>query len=397
MYLLNKPNKIPHLIFEKLKFTIAIALIFLYAMFTRPLVFQQILPYALRYFIELIPLFLLFYINKRNFLTNSLLIIFILIFFIINFIVNSASFQISFLTTLKFIYFIILFSIFSENYKLREYTCNLFVNFWLLVCVLTISACIIFWFDNSFFKRLDLQIGDNGYEYSNNFILGNIRLIAAENFILSKPSWYFYEYGVLSFFFAINYIGSDSLISNKKSNKRFKSLNLIAGLCTLSITFYIFLFVYFAINFFRRRGYRTIFFLIYSIIFIFFLSHFELIHYFFKNSTSIDDRLLRFDIFMDVIKNNPIKTLLIGSGPELQGLHYDRGISSGFLNSIAERGFIFSLLSFSYLAYLLRHKFEVFLTFLYFNLSFDFLLFPISSVMLTLFILGDKININSVE
>ena len=47
-------------------------------------------------------------------------------------------------------------------------------------------------------------------------------------------------------FFALNFVGSSYLIADNKISSRFKYTNLVAGLCTLSVTFYIFLVLFFS-------------------------------------------------------------------------------------------------------------------------------------------------------
>jgi len=98
---------------------------------------------------------------------------------------------------------------------------------------------------------------------------------------------------------------------------------------------------------------------------------------FFSGSTSQGDRLVRFKIFIDVFSTYPEKTLLIGNGAELQGLDYERGITSGWLVNVAERGLFFTVTFAAYLFYVFRRKVDIFIVVAYFCWSFEFFSFPI--------------------
>jgi hypothetical protein len=379
--------------FYKLRLLFIAGLLIFYTVFSRPLIFHEYIPYTFKILIELTPLVLLFFLKKENFFSLSLLLMLSLFLFTLNFFANETSFQLAFSTFLKINFFIILLFLFFNNLELKKNIRRLYVNFWFVVAILTILSSIFYQADKSFFYPFNLEIGKNGYEYMQNFLLGNIRIISSENFSLFKPSWYFYEYGVISGFFTLNFVGSDLLINNKKKSNRFKIANLFAGLATLSITFYIFLFLLLMTNIFRKKSIALVSFVALCIILSFFCYHFDLIDNFFNNVTSLKDRFLRLDIFIDVVKNHPIRTLFIGNGLELQRLGYDRGLSSGWLVFIAERGFIYSLLFFAFLAYLLRRNITIFFAVIYLNLSFDFFLYPLFSLMLALFIHNEANNI----
>jgi len=123
---------------------------------------------------------------------------------------------------------------------------KLLVNFWWIVSLSVIFAFILYWLYEPAFSFSTFIVNDvgDGYGYYNNPFLGNVRRIYMVGLAVPKPTWYFTEPGPLSCFFALNFVGSSYLIADNKISSRFKYTNLVAGLCTLSVTFYVFLFLF---------------------------------------------------------------------------------------------------------------------------------------------------------
>lgn len=376
---------------------IIVGLVFVYAIFTRPLVFALYLPFALRVLIELIPLLLLILSFRKKFRQDIYFIYPLLIFSIVNFWANDATAHTSFLIFLKLAFFLLILDIFGKEFAVQKLMRKLLVNFWWIVSLSVIFAFILYWLYEPAFSFSPLIVNDAGdsYGYYNNPFLGNVRRIYMVGLVVPKPTWYFIEPGPLSCFFALNFVGASHLIADKKISGRFKYTNLVAGLCTLSVTFYIFLVLFFSFKVLRKANLvMKIFIGCLLIVFIYTSLNggFDWLNIFFDEGTSKDDRMGRLNIFLDILSRYPEKTLLIGNGAELQNMGYDQGISSGWLVNFAERGLFFTIALLTYLIYKLRQNMAVLFVVVYYSNSFEFFAFPIFFVMLALFVMNEEVK-----
>lgn len=371
--------------------------ILVYALFTRPLNFAFYIPTAVRAFVEVIPLVLLI-LSVRSYFSPRIIGGAVLFYYLsINYLVNEASFQTSFLTFIKLLFLLVLLDILSNERAVFDLLKSLFIKFWVLVSVSVIASAALFWVAREVFTYSPLIVSEAGdaYSYYNNPFLGNIRISYFFGVAVAKVSWYFIEAGPLSFFFAFNFLSAKYLIDNRKKRVRFQCLSLIAGMSTLSISFYIFL--VFVLGYMLLSKWK----LYLGIAIIILLTAIALgsdgdmfesaqsnLTEFFNKHTSQNDRARRFDIFEQLLDKNATKTILIGNGAGLEGLEVESGISSGWLSHFAERGGLFTIMLMGYSLYLLRYQLPLFFVILYYNFSFEFFLFPIFSVMLGLTVSG---------
>jgi hypothetical protein len=354
-------------------------------------------PFTLRVLIELIPFLLLLLSFRKKNRQDIYLIYPLLIFSIINFWTNDATAQTSFLIFLKLAFFLLILDMFGNDLAVRKLMRKLLVNFWWIVSLSVIFAFTLYWLYEPAFSYSELIVNDggDGYAYYNNPFLGNLRRIYMVGLAVPKPTWYFTEPGPLSCFFALNFVGASHLIAEKKICGLFKYTNLVAGLCTLSVTFYIFFVLFISFKVLKNTNLMSkIFLLCLFIIFIYTSLNggFDWLNLFFNEGTSKDDRMGRLNIFLHILSRYPEKTLLIGNGAELQGMGYDQGISSGWLVNFAERGFFYTFALLTYLIYILRQNMAVLFVVVYYNISFEFFAFPIFFVMLALFVMNDGRN-----
>jgi hypothetical protein len=384
-------NKLP------IRTLLTVIAILVYALFTRPLNFAFYIPIAVRVFVEVIPLALLTF-SVRSYFSPRIIGGAILFYYLsINYLVNEASFQTSFLTFIKLLFLLVLLEILNTERAVFDLLKSLFIKFWVLVSASVIASAVLFWVAREVFTYSPLIVSEAGdaYAYYNNPFLGNIRISYFFGVAVAKVSWYFIEAGPLSFFFAFNFLSAKYLIDNQKKQIRFQWLSLIAGMSTLSISFYIFL--VFVLGYMLLSKWKLYF----GIAIIILLTAIALgstgdmfesaqsnLTEFFNKHTSQNDRARRFDIFEQLLNKSATKTLLIGNGAGLEGLDVESGISSGWLSHFAERGGLFALMLMGYSLYLLRYQLPLFFVILYYNFSFEFFLFPIFSVMLGLAVSG---------
>lgn len=370
--------------------------VLVYGLMTRPLVFPFYFPKAIRAVIELTPLVLLLLSFRNKFRSDILLLFPLSMFLMVNHIFNDASIQASFLIFIKLAFLLIMLDLLSGDISVRKLLRKLLVNFWWLVSLSVIISFVLYWVYEPAFSYAPLIVNDagDGYGYYNNLLLGNVRRIYMVGIPVPKPTWYFVEPGPLSCFFALNFVGAKNFIADKSLSDRFKYCNLIAGLCTLSVTFYIFLALFYAFKMIENSSLITKMILITILVlfaYTWFTGGFEWLNVFFEEGSSQDNRLERFGIVSDIFSKYPEKTLLIGHGAELQGMGYDMGISSGWLVHFAERGFFFTIILASYLFYILRRNIAVFFVVAYYSFSFEFFAFPIFFIMLSMIVISDDL------
>lgn len=366
------------------------AIIAAYAVFTRPLIFPIFIASEIRVIVECIPFLLLMFLDKNSFKLCFSILIFLFLFLIINFLINEATLKTSFLIYLKFSSFFIILYLLKKNKYLNDFIKIFFEIFWLIVSISVILSFILYWINPNLFSYSPIEVNEfgDGYEYYNNFYLGNLRLPYMFGNPVPKPSWYFFEAGLLSCFFMLNFVGSKYLIENRYRRIIFTYSNLIAGLCTLSVTFYLclsFILIYYVFNNLKLLLLISIIIFLTSLILFFGFSYFdliELIFNFFQSGTSIGDRSNRFDLFLKLLKENSIQVLFIGLGAELEGLSVDFNMSSGWLSHIIERGVIFAFILFLFTIYLTKRDYVIMIVVLLFNLSFNFFGYPIFLIMM---------------
>lgn len=386
-----QPNKL------NLRALLTVIAILIYALLTRPLNFAFYLPTVVRAIIEIIPLILLIF-SVRSYFSPRIIGGGILFYYLgFNYLVNEASFQSSLLTYIKLLFLLVVLDILKNEREIFELLKALFIKFWVLVSASVIASAVLFPVAKDLFTYSPLIVSEAGdtYSYYNNPILGNIRISYFFGVAVAKVSWYFNEAGPLSFFFAFNFLSAKYLIDERIPRIRFQWLSLIAGMSTLSISFYLFLVLvvgYMIVS--KWKLYSAIAAIILLTVVALGINgdrHGPTqgnMSEFFDKYTSQNDRARRFGIFEQLLNKNSLKTILIGNGAGLEGLNAESGISSGWLTHFAERGGVFTIMLMGYSLFLLRYQLPLFLVILYYNFSFEFFLFPIFSVMLGLAVSG---------
>lgn len=222
-------------------------------------------------------------------------------------------------------------------------------RFWLWTwSIASVSVIVVFldfqvhWLPFSEVNLAEFLNNDEAYRYYNNIIFGNYVMYHFFDFTVPKSSWYIFEPGLLSFYLGMNFLLADQFCECGRSCRIFKTLNLVAGLLTFSTTFYIFFIVYalYQLGTLRLLGkFRILFVLLFPLEVMAlgynFVANLDLISF-----TSAADRSVRLDIAQMIMSKNTVLSFLFGNGIGISSVVADRGLSSGLLNIIIERGFL---------------------------------------------------------
>lgn len=142
-----------------------------------------------------------------------------------------------------------------------------------------------------------------------------------------RSYFYFVEPIYLGVFSAINIFMIAPLVKNNP--KRFVVANLLGGILTFSISFYLILLIlYLFANYNIKKG------ILFGVSIIVSVGIADILSY-----SSVGDRLNRFILFLDVMGHGDVFDLLFGHGV-LAGLELNKGFSSGLLIYIFELGLL---------------------------------------------------------
>ncbi len=150
-----------------------------------------------------------------------------------------------------------------------------------------------------------------------------------------RSFFYFVEAAHIAIFYAANIIIVAPLL--KRGSQKFIKLNLLGGILSVSVTFYVALLFLYIIK--RTKSLSNIIFFSIGILILFILSQaFELVGY-----TSSDDRTERFLIFFLLMEQATPFQLLFGHGVSFE-TDFEKAFNSGLTLSIFETGIIGTLI-----------------------------------------------------
>jgi len=241
------------------------------------------------------------------------------------------------------IFYILLFRTLKKN----ELSKKIFLKSWVnLGYLLSFSAVILFILhqftslNTDFFNYSSLLSDRTGvHEYS---VFGATREKNLGFFSLARVASYFSEPQIAGFYFSINVLLSTQINKGMKY-KWWAVFNVLAGLLTFSVTFYIAMFVLFAFQFLSRiAGVFAV--LLGSILTVIFVGYILIENIIFSelsflSRTSYVDREMRFLAALSILKNSSLSNLLFGHGVGFVGT-FDRGLSLGFFHVFVERGLV---------------------------------------------------------
>ena len=153
------------------------------------------------------------------------------------------------------------------------------------------------------------------------------------DFAVYRSFFYFVEGAHLALFYAVNIIVVAPLLKDKTVS--FKRVNLLGGILTMSMTFYVVLFVlYGSKKISSISGAIAIF--VGTILFMYLIQIFDVASF-----SSADDRTERFILFFILMAEANVTQLLFGHGVSFfETLGFAKTFNSGFTLSIYETGFV---------------------------------------------------------
>lgn len=262
---------------------------------------------------------------------------------------------------------IIIFILFFRALKKHKIYRYIFRNMWISISYyISISAILLFFIDQftsintdilNFYSNLDL--GSTALRYS---IFGVTETKYIGSFQLTRVYGYFAEPQYAGFYFFINLILAN-YIPKFKNFRLWVKLNLLAGILTLSTTFFVLIILYYFLYLAKLQT-RIILFLI-MIIFLFIIDNNDTVSSSFKSLTSFSDRNNRLAIAFDVLDKASLENFIFGHGVGYED-NFKYGFSAGFLLVWIERGFIGLIFVITLLAYTIRDNYRIyFFLFLY--------------------------------
>ncbi len=328
-------------------------LLFLPLLTFPPFVFYQFFPWYFRVIALLVAIILCFCAQP-----SLILVFFSAIYFGIIFFRDFSDLN-SFWTScgyyLIIVYGICLYRFFSsiDDGFYRIYF-NIYKNIFFVVPAFSIFALIYFeLFGRTFFYGL----GWDGYtEHSYVYIETPFGLLIPKifyGFEIQRSFFFFIEPNYLGFFYALNMLVASKL--NIKKEKIFIVLNCIGGIITYSYSFFIILFLGLIIKKIYYGKIKAALFLV--------LIFLLLIYSAIENASWVD-RIERAEIFLNNYLGKDILKNIFGFGYYNYSADDAKAISSGFLTSLYEGGFIYLILIFMSIKYMVRKNFILMFIFL---------------------------------
>ena len=313
-------------------------LIFSIVLFYPPFIFYQFINESVRIiFFAIILIILFIYQSVSNYNKNIFFKILFLWFCLFGYFISSLltnSFQgvkTSIGYSIILMFALLIFSIVQSKIKVQffKYMFNIYVLFFFILPIFCICNFLINLLTPTF-NFLTPFFSDSVYSYNASFFGLTIpKYIFGIN--ISRHFFFFIEPVYLSFFYLINVFVISNFIP--KHSRFFKKLNIIGGLLTASFFFFIgFIIIKFLKMSFLYKRISILGMILLSIIFK------DSISTFLSNS-SFDDRFLRIDIGIEIIKNYNIEKLFFGTG-YLFDHGFSKGVSSGLLTSFIEGGLV---------------------------------------------------------
>jgi len=321
---------------QKIYSFIVLLTIFIYP----PLVFAYLIDTNIRLFLFFIMMALsavyLLTIKSVKKIEINRLIMFLLLFalivmnlFLANF--NNVHNYISIFSILTFAVVISIMASISAFRPLINKITNMYVYFFVIVCLSVILSFIVTALFSST-NILDYDFSKFRYNYG----VTPFGLVWHKNILgidVIRSFSFFTEPVFISFFILINIF----IIAPVINRKYFKLINVTAGLLTFSYYFYLMLiFILFIHN--KTRKYQNSFIFLTLLIGIF---NYE----YFLQSSSLDDRIYRFNIWTDIFQSYNLTEVLFGTGVDgVISRYSDKHVSAGILSISLENGLVGAVL-----------------------------------------------------
>lgn len=343
---------------------ILIGLIFFYVSLYPPFIFSVLVDPFIRLIFETLTLICLLYISvlrtpwkiQRNIIW---LIILILLHWTFSLDENEKIF--SFFN--KLLFFILLLKAVHKKNKMGDVIKIVWVFVWTIFSVSSVLATIGFMTGVIAFQETPIS----DYLYYHNSLLGNVVPKHFGIIILPRYTGWFFEPGFLGYFFGMNMFISEYLFADRRRQRHFKWLNTIAGILTVSLTFYFFL-ISFILFKFSKKAFKRIYPMLIFIVLLFLippalyiLNNPEVFLY-----SSLGDRIWRFEKSWTILTNLNLVDLLFGRGIMPLQADLEGGSTSGLIDVFLGRGvLLFCFLT--YLVYRYAAYHVIFLIFIFYS------------------------------
>jgi len=241
---------------------LAVLSVFVYVLSNSPFIFQEFLPSHIRIGIEALLLSLLIVISlSRKYISIEM-------FWFIPIILGYLCmifFEISTLSKLissfgKFAFLLLSIGLLIRNQRALQNCTKIWIQLSYFLCIITIIAFV--GYNSSIISFVPTTLGalatggDAAYSYFyfNHNILGNITPRQLFGINIGRVSGFMYEPGYLSLYLGFNILVARDWIDDTRLRKRFVWLNVVAGIATISTTFFLFFTFYFLVKGIKSKG-----------------------------------------------------------------------------------------------------------------------------------------------
>lgn len=353
-------------------------MLIVYALSYHPFITESYLPVSVRIGIEGFVLFLLVMINLRyQYLVDVVWFIPVVLIFGGTLLLEMDTFVKLVSSFNKLGFLILAIGLLNGSRNILNTCIKMWIQLSYFLCIAAILAFVGYATGIISFFPMDFgeSIGgvQGSYYYLHNAILGKLSPKTLFGIELAQVAGFMYEGGMLGIFFGLNILVARDWIDGSKKRKRFIRLNFIAGITTLSTTFFLFFSFYLLAK--QALGekklkidVRTIAFLFLGVLLIVTIlasDYFE--------QTSAGVRLDNMASSFSIIVNSTWLTFLFGNGVGNTEEMFNVGINSGWISILVERGVI--MLAFIVSLYATHTKHNRWLMFYIFYVNFAFNLF----------------------
>ena len=369
---------------------------FLISVFFPPLILVNITPSLFRSSLFVIFLTLILLKLSINNSSNSILVykkylihIILLFFYFIIILFRSIFLNIDF--SISFGYFLMLFIPLSFQIIFlldKTFFFNKLLNLYILsfkvICYSIIINFVLNLFISINLGFLSSLLSNDNYEYNASFFGISIdKFFGPIN--VSRNFFFFIEPVFTSIFFVFNIVFVSNILLDKHK-RRFKIINLLAGLLTFSFLFFILILLVYTIKSLKKINIVQILFILPLLLIIGFGV------FFIFDSSSFVERTIRFQGALDEISLMNLSEFLIGFG-YLKEFSLDRGFSAGILSLLLESGAIIYFIVI-YFLYSLSSSKLLFIITLVSLFAFEPIKFPLFwiSFIISSFIFKSKFN-----
>ena len=338
---------------------LAVLLVFVYVLSYNPFIVESFLPRHIRIGIEGLLLFLLIVISlNRKYISIDM-------FWFIPIILGYLCmifFEISTLRELissfgKLAFLLLNVELLIRNQRALQSCTKIWIQLSYFLCIITIIAFV--GYNSSIISFVPTSLGtlafgeqvSTSYYYLNHNILGNITPRKLFGIDLGRATGFMYEPGYLAFFLGFNILGARDWIDDTRLRKRFVWLNVVAGIATISTTFFLFFTFYFLAKGIKSKGNskviiaRRIVFLTLAVFFIVLILKSG-----YAGQTSGSDRLDQIVSYSSLVVNNSWLSFLFGNGVGVIG------INSGWIKVFIEQGAALLVILVTLFARLTKHN-----------------------------------------